>query len=114
MKLRHKIILLAVVPLLLAFAGIAMAVFYQATFLAKQQRSTIEQAYLSSKEAELKHYVTLGTAAIAHLYNGKQQGPATQEEAKKILAALDFGDDGYFYIYDMDGKNLMHPAGLTW
>ncbi|MBI3729252.1 MAG: cache domain-containing protein [Burkholderiales bacterium] len=109
MKLRHKIILLAVAPLLLAFAGIAMAVFYQATFLAKQQRSTIEQAYLSSKEAELKHYVTLGTAAISHLYNGKQQGPAVQEEAKKILAALDFGDDGYFYIYDMDGKNLMHP-----
>ncbi|MFZ6875102.1 cache domain-containing protein [Undibacterium sp. Di27W] len=109
MKLRHKIILLAVAPLLLAFSGIAMAVFYQATFLAKQQRSTVEQAYVSSKEAELKHYVTLGRAAIAHLYNSKQQSPATQEEAKKILAALDFGDDGYFYIYDLQGKNLMHP-----
>ncbi|MFZ6734489.1 cache domain-containing protein [Undibacterium sp. Ji42W] len=109
MKLRHKIILLAVAPLLLAFAGIALAVFYQATFLAKQQRSTVEQAYIASKEAELKHYVTLGAAAISHLYNGKQQSPATLEEAKKILAALDFGDDGYFYIYDMQGKNLMHP-----
>jgi len=109
MKLRHKIIFLAIAPLLLAFAGIAAAVFYQATFLAKQQRSTVEQAYISSKEAELKHYVTLGTAAIAHLYNSKQQSQSTQEEAKKILAALDFGDDGYFYIYDLQGKNLMHP-----
>lgn len=109
MKLRYKIILLAVAPLLLAFAGIAVAVFYQATFLAKQQRSTIEQAYLASKEAELKHYVNLGTAAISHLYNARQQSALTQEEAKKILAALDFGDDGYFYIYDMQGKNLMHP-----
>lgn len=109
MKLRHKIIFLAIAPLLLAFAGIAAAVFYQTTFLAKQQRSTVEQAYISSKEAELKHYVTLGTAAIAHLYNSKQQGQSTQEEAKKILAALDFGDDGYFYIYDLQGKNLMHP-----
>ncbi|MFZ6769011.1 cache domain-containing protein [Undibacterium sp. Di26W] len=109
MKLRYKIILLAVAPFLLSFAGIAVAVFYQATFLAKQQRNTVEQAYLASKEAELKHYVTLGTAAVSHLYNSKQQSPATREEAKKILAALDFGDDGYFYIYDMQGKNLMHP-----
>ncbi|MFZ6759865.1 cache domain-containing protein [Undibacterium sp. Ji50W] len=109
MKLRYKIILLAVAPFLLSFAGIALAVFYQATFLAKQQRNTVEQAYLASKEAELKHYVTLGTAAVSHLYNSKQQSPATREEAKKILAALDFGDDGYFYIYDMQGKNLMHP-----
>ncbi|MBC3918936.1 cache domain-containing protein [Undibacterium sp. CY18W] len=109
MKLRYKIILLAVAPFLLSFAGIALAVFYQATFLAKQQRNTVEQAYLASKEAELKHYVTLGNAAISHLYKSKQQSPTTREEAKKILAALDFGDDGYFYIYDMQGNNLMHP-----
>lgn len=112
MKLRHKIILFAITPLLISFAAIAMAVFYQATILAKQQRNTVEQAYLISKEAELKHYVSLGNAAISHLYNagnGEDQNQSTQAEAKKILANLDFGDDGYFYIYDMHGKNLMHP-----
>lgn len=109
MKLRQKIILFAITPLLISFAAIAMAVFYQSTILAKQQRNTVEQAYLASKEAELKHYVSLGTAAISHLYESQNQGPSTQAEAKKILANLDFGDDGYFYIYDMHGKNLMHP-----
>jgi two-component system NarL family sensor kinase len=109
MKLRQKIILFAITPLLISFAGIAVAVFYQTTALAKLQRNTVEQAYLASKETELKHYVKLGTAAIAHLYDAKQQDINTQQEAKKILAALDFGDDGYFYIYDMNGKNLMHP-----
>ena len=109
MKLRYKIIMFAITPLLLSFAGIAVAVFYQATFLAKLQRTTVEQAYLASKEAELKHYVTLGTAAIAHLYNAEQQDIAKQLEAQKILATLDYGNDGYFFIYDMHGKNLMHP-----
>lgn len=109
MKLRHKIILFAITPLLISFAGIAVAVFYQTTALAKLQRNTVEQAYLASKETELKHYVNLGTAAIAHLYRAKQQTTNSQEDAKKILAALDFGDDGYFYVYDMHGKNLMHP-----
>lgn len=109
MKLRHKIILFAITPLLISFAAIALAVFYQTTNLAKQQRDTVQQAYLASKEVALKHYVTLGTAAISHLYNGENQNPSTQAKAKKILANLDFGDDGYFYIYDMHGKNLMHP-----
>ncbi|MFZ6748564.1 cache domain-containing protein [Undibacterium sp. Ren11W] len=109
MKLRSKIILFAITPLLLSFTAIAIAVFYQATVLAQQQRSTVEQAYLASKEAELKHYVSMGSASIAHLYNAKQQDATQQEEAKKILAALAFGDDGYFYIYDLQGKNLMHP-----
>jgi two-component system NarL family sensor kinase len=109
MKLRYKIITFAITPLLLSFAGIALAVFYQATILAQQQRNTVEQAYLTSKEAELQHYVTLGSAAIANLYNSKNQDLSTQTEAKKILANLDYGNDGYFFIYDMHGTNLMHP-----
>ncbi|MET3117362.1 two-component system NarL family sensor kinase [Undibacterium sp. GrIS 1.8] len=109
MKLRQKIILFAITPLLLSLAAIAMAVFYQTTLLAEQQRTTVEQAYLASKEIELKHYVTLGAAAISNLYNAEKQDLRTQEEAKAILAKLDFGDDGYFYVYDMHGKNLMHP-----
>ncbi|MFZ6844424.1 cache domain-containing protein [Undibacterium sp. RuTC16W] len=109
MKLRYKIIMFAIIPLLLSFAAIALAVFYQTSLLAQQQRNTVEQAYLASKETELKHYVNLGVAAISQLYNGPVQNAATQEEAKAILAKLDFGDDGYFYLYDMQGKNLMHP-----
>lgn len=109
MTLRQKILLLAITPLLLSFAAIAMAVIHQATQLAQQQRNTVEQAYLTSKEAELKHYVALGTTSISRLYNSGRQDAATLEEAKSILAKLDFGDDGYFYVYDMQGKNLMHP-----
>ncbi|NDI86875.1 histidine kinase [Undibacterium sp. B2R-29] len=107
MKLRHKFILLAVIPLLLSLAGMAVTVLYHATALAKQQRLTVEQAYLHSKEAELNHYVNLGKAAIRQLYDSN--APHAQDDAKRILKALEFGKDGYFYIYDMQGRNLMHP-----
>lgn len=109
MKLRSKIILFAIIPLLLAFLGIALAVLYQTTLLARQQRSTVEQAYMASKEAELKHYVTLGTAAISDLYASDKPDAETMQEAKSILSKLDYGNDGYFYVYDMHGNNLMHP-----
>lgn len=109
LKVRYKYLLLAIIPLLISFAGIAAAVFYQAVNLAKLQRETVQQAYLSSKEAELKHYVYLAKNAILRLYNTDQDSPEVRESAKNILASLDFGDDGYFYLYDMQGTNLMHP-----
>jgi two-component system, NarL family, sensor kinase len=108
-KLRQKILLLAITPLLLALCAIAFAVRYQAVLLASQQRSAVETAYLASKKAEISHYVTLATQSIAHLYESGRNDKATQDEAKAILAKLDYGDDGYFFVYDMQGQNLMHP-----
>ncbi|MEO7496759.1 MAG: cache domain-containing protein [Massilia sp.] len=109
MKLRQKVVVLAIVPLILALCTIALFVRHQALTLAQQQRDTIQQAYLSSKEAELKHYVALATHAIAHLSESGRRDPATLEEAKRILATLSYGEDGYFFVYDMQGNNLMHP-----
>lgn len=109
MKLRQKVIFLAITPLILAMCAIAFAVRHQALILAEQQRATIEQAYLASKESELRHYVTLASHSIAKLVKSGRRDAATQEEAKRILAALSYGDDGYFFIYDLQGNSLMHP-----
>ncbi|MES9968130.1 MAG: cache domain-containing protein, partial [Sedimenticola sp.] len=32
-----------------------------------------------------------------------------QEEVKRILNGLTYGDDGYFFVYDRSGVNLVHP-----
>lgn len=109
MKLRQKVIFLAITPLILAMCAIAFAVRHQAISLGEQQRATIAQAYLASKEAELKHYVTLASHSIASLYQSGRKDAATLDEAKRILGALSYGDDGYFFIYDMQGNSLMHP-----
>jgi len=109
MRLRQKVLFLAITPLILALCAIALAVWHQSELLAQQQRSTIQQAYLSSKEAELKHYVTLAQHSIARLYDAGRDDVAAREEAKRILSTLSYGDDGYFFVYDMQGNSLMHP-----
>jgi two-component system NarL family sensor kinase len=109
-KLRQKVLLLAIAPLILALCAIAAAVQYQETLLAQQQHATVEAAYLASKEVELEHYVSLATRAIAQLYESGRDDAATQNEAKAIISKLDYGgDDGYFFIYDLQGTTLMHP-----
>ena len=35
--------------------------------------------------------------------------PATRQRALDLLAQMEFGRDGYFFVYDLQGRNLMHP-----
>jgi two-component system NarL family sensor kinase len=109
MKLRQKVIVLAITPLIVALCAIALFVRQEAVALAQQQRATIQHAYLASKEAELKHYVALASRSIAHIYESGRTDEAAKEEAMRILGSLSYGDDGYFFVYDMQGNNLMHP-----
>lgn len=109
MKLRHKFLLLAVAPLALAMLAIALAVRSQAITLAQHQRALVEAAYLQTKELELRHYVQLAESAIAPLVASGRNDEATRQAATEILARLDYGPDGYFFLYDLQGRNLMHP-----
>ncbi len=113
MKLKAKIFLLAIVPFLVAIAGIGFGVRQQATSLARAQHETIESAYLGSKEVELRHYVELATSAIGPLYAASRDGAAGDEarraQALEILRKMEFGPDGYFFVYDLQGNSLMHP-----
>lgn len=109
MKLRQKILLLAVAPLAVAMFGIALAVRYQATALARHERALVEAAYLQSKEMELRHYVELAQSTIAPMVRSGRNDVATRQAAMEALARLDYGPDGYFFLYDLQGRNLMHP-----
>ena len=109
MKLRHKFLLLAVAPLALAMLAIALAVRSQTITLAQHQRALVEAAYLQTKELELRHYVQLAESAIAPLVASGNNDEATRQAAIDILARLDYGPDGYFFLYDLQGRNLMHP-----
>ncbi len=108
-RLKLKVILLAVIPLIVSLALIALAVFHQARDLAAKERALVESATMASKKAELKHYVDLALSIVEPLYGSGRDDAATKEEAMRRLAALDFGSDGYFFLYDMQGKSLMHP-----
>jgi two-component system NarL family sensor kinase len=109
MKLRRKIILLALAPLVLALVALAIAVNTQSIELAKEQREVIEPAYLASKKAELKSYLVLAQHAIAPLYDSGRMDEAAKAEAKAILARMNYGEDGYFFLYDLQGTLLVHP-----
>ena len=113
MRLQSKLLMLAALPLLLSLLLIAVAVRQQERALALRERTLVEQAYMDAREAELRHYVDLARSVLQPLYDrdpdGRGEGDeATRAEALRRLAALDYGDDGYFFAYDLAGRSLMH------
>jgi two-component system NarL family sensor kinase len=109
MKLRQKIILFAIAPLVLALSAISLTVYHQATSLVQQERAVIKPAYLATKESELKNYVTLARQAISDLYESGKTDAATKDAARAILEKLEYSEDGYLFLYDLEGTMLMHP-----
>ena len=108
MNLRLKVLLLAVAPLLLAIAAIAAVVNIEARALADAETQAVLPVLESARRTELKHYVDLAMGAVEHLHGMADQATA-QERALVILKQLDFGEDGYFFVYDLQGRSLMHP-----
>ena len=107
MQLRLKITLLSVVPIVVALGLVAVTVQHQTLKLAHQERELVESAYLHNKETELRHYVQLAHSALARIVNNGDALQVQQRQALAMLAQMQFGQDGYFFVYDKDGKVLL-------
>ncbi len=108
MRLRLKFFLFSVIPLLLSLGLITLAVKQQEKHLAERERSLFESNYMSARQTELRQYVELAQSTIAPLYNGTHDTEAIRREALRLLASLNYGLDGYFFVYEMNGINVMH------
>ncbi len=109
MKLKAKILSLAVAPLLLAVALIGALLVIETRRLEEQQAQLLEQTLLATKRDELRSYVELALTSIANLYAAGREDEAAKEQAKAVLSSMQFGNDGYFFVYTTDGLNLVHP-----
>ncbi|WP_407295062.1 cache domain-containing protein [Stutzerimonas zhaodongensis] len=109
MQLKHKIAALSILPLLLAVAVVCALVLFQNQRLGEQQAKLIERSILASKQAELKNYVEMALSTIAPLYDNGLDDELTKQMVLAALGRFSFGSDGYFFVYDRSGRNLMHP-----
>lgn len=113
MPLKFKILLLSLIPMMLVTSAVTWIGLNQARQLSEGEIQLFEENLLSSKKRELKNYVSLAMTSIAHIVNNAgADDEQAQAEVRKILADMTFGQDkdGYFFVYTLDGTNLVHPT----
>ena len=107
---RQKIFLLTALPLVLAVAAISAVVTIQSRQLAAREIRELETQLIEAKRAELKNYLSLARTAIGSIYgNAAPDDEAAKLEVTQILSAMIYGQDGFFFVYDYDGNNLVSP-----
>ncbi|MFG6428466.1 cache domain-containing protein [Pelomonas parva] len=104
LSLRGKLALLALLPLLASLALIALVVRQQESQLVEREHALVRASYMDARRTELKHYVDLAVSTVRPLLGQ----PGGQQQALAILKSLDYGPDGYFFVYALDGQVLMH------
>ena len=110
MNLRHQIVALAIVPLVIAILTITAFITWQAASLAQSSIDTFERNMLKAKETELLNLTNLARSAIEEVYaSADANDEAAKDRVRSILTSLDYGKDGYFFVYDYDGNNVVHP-----
>ncbi len=106
----QKLFLLAAVPLVLAAGAIAVLVVNQARAVSDQEIRSLETRLIEAKKRELRNYVTQARNGFYFIYGSAPPDDAdAQEQVKQILSAMIYGDEGFFFVYDYDGTNLVSP-----
>jgi two-component system NarL family sensor kinase len=107
---RLKIFLLAAIPLVLAATAIGVLVTAQGRSLAEREIAALEQQLIEAKKAELRNYISLARTAFGAIYgNALPDDEAAKTRVMQILAAMIYGQEGYFFVFDYDGTNLVAP-----
>ncbi|MEK0163872.1 cache domain-containing protein [Phaeobacter sp. JH20_36] len=106
----QKLSLLATLPLIVAGAAIAVLVSVQSRALAEREIKALEQQLLQAKMAELRNYVTQARNGFSHIYGlAAPDDEEAKEKVTQILSAMIYDRDGFFFVYDYDGTNLVSP-----
>lgn len=111
MPLKIKIMLLAILPMVAVTTLTTWIGSQGARLLSEQEIEVFEASLLESKRRELRHYVEMAETSIRPVVEAEGVDPVqAQARVKQILHDMTFGEDGYFFVYDGNGINLVHPA----
>ncbi len=106
----QKLSLVAAMPLILAAAAISVLVSFQSRQLAEHEIAELEHQLLAAKKAELRNYVTQARNGFYYIYGSARiEDEVAKQQVAQILSAMIYGEEGFFFVYDYDGNNIVSP-----
>lgn len=110
-SLKYRMMLLAMLPTLLVSIAISSFAIYETRDFGKANNMAFRDQMLDLRRNELHSYTQLAESAIDAYYNNAILPPhQAREEAKGVIRKLRYGESGYFFVNDYQGKTLVHGA----
>jgi methyl-accepting chemotaxis protein len=103
LSLKKKILLLALVPVLLfavVLSGTASRVLLS---MAEKEVAEARERLLQESRTRLVDYANIARSQLSPLYEQASEGDVqSRAQAVRLLSAIKYGEDGYFFGYDSD------------
>lgn len=110
MKYNQKLFLLAFIPVLITMLLTILLINKETQSLSAKQAQILRQSLLEMRQNELINYTSMAFSAVDHLYaDDNIDQEFAKERVAEILTDLSYSQDGYFYAYDSQGTNVVHP-----
>ena len=113
MKIKFKLLLLVILTILIVSVSIVINSINALNNSNEYNVEYFTESSYKNKEKTLKSYISLANKSINSYYNKIGTDGLTEQDAKKLaleyIHNLRYGDDGYFWIKDLNLKMVMHP-----
>ncbi len=103
MKIRAKLLLLALLPLVALFAVMMPLTVWNLSEISHSGVEASRTALHTSERQKLQNIVEQAVSAIDDLYSKPSLNKADQDAILARLKQMQFGDDGYIFVYDARG-----------
>jgi len=110
LKMKHKLILLGLVPCTLIVLVLLTLVSLRMTRVAEDDILTLRAALLESKKTELRHSLDIAMSLVKPHYEAANSD-AEKSQAIALLKQLSYGKDGYFFGYDGNSVRIFSGSG---
>jgi len=117
MKIKSKLLMLIILTILVVSISIVVNAINALNNTNIHNIEYFTNASFKNKEKLLKSYISLANKSVQSYYDQIGEGGLTEAEAKKLsleyLKNFRYGDNGYFWINDLDLKMVMHPISTS-
>ncbi|MBJ92238.1 MAG: chemotaxis protein [Alteromonadaceae bacterium] len=109
-SLKNKMLLLAVLPMATVVLLLMLLIYSQMRAMGEQEVTQFRADMMQEKQDALEHHVAIAVSAVAPYMTGNALDATQLEAAKAVIRAMKFSDDGYMFVYDLDGVNIVHGS----
>lgn len=110
LRIKHKILLLTVVPLTITLIALMAISISQIQALGEKELKQIQQTMMTSKKEALKNYIAIAKTSILPILTSNQTDEAVKEQVDQVLRSIRYGqNNGYVFAIDYEGVTRIQP-----
>lgn len=110
-KIKHKMLLLASVPCLAVAFILFVLVHRQLNQVMETDLGVLRDTLVDARKTELKHSLDIAVSLAKPFYDSSSE--TAKLDAIKLLQALKYGKDGYFFGYDGNSVRIFSGMDTT-